>query len=411
MINTPAPTPKAQSLAACLASTRSLVAVALLFAVNGMVVGGYGGALPSIRVRLEIDSTQIAFLLGAAGLSAIISMQIGGRLADSIGARQVALGSLPLLIAAPVAFAFATTYVVAVLGAVLLGLGNGALDMAMNALGVQVEGARQRPVMSFLHALWSVGSFAGAGCVVLLATLSGRNGPAIVMPLMLLMAFAAFAAFAVACVIAPPTAVIRHRVDGMRTRIPNVAWLLALMAVGFGLAEGTAYDWSSLQVTEVAQVDSTTGALGFVAVSGTMVLIRLVGDRLVERFGRGAVVRFGGGCAGVGYLAVTLVSGLAPLIIGWLLVGLGVGMIAPQVYAVAGHAGGGRVLAIVVTFGYAAFLVGPAVMGFFVSRIGLHHAMVVPALLCMGIVGLAGVMPRGDSEGEGYRLTPRDGLP
>ncbi len=52
----------------------------------------------------------------------------------------------------------------------------------------------------------------------------------------------------------------------------------------------------------------------------------------------------------------------------------------------AGHLGGGRVLAVVVTFGYAAFLLGPAVVGFLVSWLGIHHAMAVPALLCAGII-------------------------
>jgi DNA-binding MarR family transcriptional regulator len=79
------------------------------------------------------------------------------------------------------------------------------------------------------------------------------------------------------------------------------------------------------------------------------------------------------------------------------LVGLGVGMIAPQVYAVAGHIGGGRVLAVVVTFGYAAFLIGPAVVGFLVNQLGIHHAMIVPAVLCAGIIGLAFTMPREDA--------------
>ena len=82
-------------------------------------------------------------------------------------------------------------------------------------------------------------------------------------------------------------------------------------------------------------------------------------------------------------------------------------MIAPQVYAIAGHIGGGRVLAVVVTFGYAAFLAGPgyaaflagpAVVGFLVVHLGLHHTMAVPALLCVGIVGLAATMPKNDAD-------------
>ena len=142
----------------------------------------------------------------------------------------------------------------------------------------------------------------------------------------------------------------------------------------------------------------TTGALGLIAVSGFMVVIRLLGDRLVGRFGRRAVVRFGGACAALGYLAVTLVSSLPLLVLGWCLVGFGVGMIAPQVYAVAGHLGGGRVLAVVVTFGYAAFLVGPAVVGLLVRHVGIHHAMAVPAVLCAGIIALAATMPRTDRD-------------
>ncbi len=392
------PTTPPRDLTARLSSTTSVVAVALLFAVNGLIIGGYGGALPSIRERLDIDATRIAILLFTAGVAAIIAMQVGGRLSDSIGARQVALAALPVLIAAAVVFAFAATYPLALVGAVLLGLGNGSMDVAMNAVGVQVEGARKRPIMSSFHALWSLGGFVGAGSVLLMATVFDIDDAAIVMPLMLFLAALATVACVVAFRITPPTAVIPHTVNGVRTKIPSVAWLLAIMALAFGLSEGTATDWAALHVTEVAQVDATTGALGLIAVSGFMVVIRLLGDRLVARFGRRAVVRFGGGCAAIGYGTVTLVSGLPLLLVGWALVGLGVGMIAPQVYAVAGHIGGGRVLAVVVTFGYAAFLAGPAVIGFLVNHLGMQHAMAVPAVLCVGIVALAGAMPKSDAD-------------
>jgi MFS family permease len=386
------------ALTARLATTRSVVAVAVLFAANGLVIGGYGGALPSIRERLDIDAAHIAILLFTTGLAGIVAMQVAGRLSDALGARQVSLTGLAIIIVAAATFAFAATFPLAVAGAVLLGLGNGTIDVAMNAVGVQVEGARRSPIMSSFHALWSLGGLVGAGSVFLTATMLDLDGAAIVMPLMLFLASLALVALVVAVRLTPPTAVVEHHVDGVRTKIPRVAWLLAAMALAFGLSEGTATDWSALHVTEVAQVDSTTGALGLVAVSGFMVVIRLLGDRLVARFGRRAVVRFGGTCAAIGYGTVTLVSALPLLLAGWALVGLGVGMIAPQVYAVAGHLGGGRVLAVVVTFGYAAFLAGPAIIGYLVTQLGLHHAMAVPALLCAGIIGLAATMPGDDHD-------------
>ena len=393
---TPAATPSAV-LTDRLARRRSTVAVALLFAVNGLVIGGYGGVLPSIRERLDLTATDIAVLLVTAGLAGIAAMQVAGRLSDAVGARPVALAGIPVLVAAAGTLAVATAFPAAVAGAVLLGLGNGIIDVAMNAIGVQVESARGRPVMSFFHAMWSVGGFLGAGAVLVVATALDLRGASIVRPLLLAIAVVALAGFVVAVRITPPTARVRHTEDGRRTRIPPVAWLLAIMALAFGLSEGTATDWSSLHVTEVAHVDSTTGALGLAAVQGFMVVIRLLGDRLVSRFGRRAVVRFGGACAAVGYATVTLVGGLPLLVTGWALVGLGVGMIAPQVYAVAGHLGGGRVLAVVVTFGYAAFLAGPAVIGFLVNHLGIHHAMAVPAVLCVGIVGLAVTMSKNDA--------------
>ena len=382
-----------------LAAPVARAAVTLMFAANGLVLGGWGGSLPSLRDKLAINDGQIALMLFLAGIAGITSMQIGGRLADRVGARRITLVALPVLVVAVATLAIAPSYPVAVVGALVLGLGNGAMDVAMNAVGVQVEAARREPVMSSFHAFFSIGSLLGAAAVLGLSAAFGLTGGAIVTPLLLTLAVVAVVVIVVLLRIAPTAAPVEHRSsDGERIRIPRAAYVLGIMALAFGLSEGTAVDWSSIHITDVAHVDPTTGAIGLVAVSAFMVVIRLLGDRLVTRFGRRAIVRFGGVSAALGYLAVTLVSSLPLLVAGWALVGLGVGMIAPQVYAVAGHLGGGRVLAVVVTFGYAAFLAGPAVVGFLVRHVGIHHAMAVPAVLCAGIVALAATMPREDRD-------------
>ncbi|WBQ08020.1 MFS transporter [Kribbella sp. CA-293567] len=376
-------------------STRTAAAaVFLLFVTNGMLIGGIGGTLPALRERLDIDASGLSLLLFCLAFSAVVSMQVGGRLADRIGARPVALCTLTLLALGVGTLAFTTSLPGAIIAMVLAGLGNGAMDVAMNSLGVEVEQARPKPIMSRFHAFWSVGNLLAAGTVVLIARLFGKTGGANVGPALGTLCVTGLLSIAVCYRIVPAGRRIEHTTDGVRTAIPRLAWALGLMAFCFGLAEGTAIDWSSVHVTDVARIDPSTGALGLVAVSGFMVIIRLLGDRAVSRIGRRAVVRIGSVTAIGGYLLTVLVQPLPLLLIGWALVGVGVGLVAPQVYAVAGHVGGGRMLAIVVTFGYAAFLVGPAIIGQLVEHVGIQQAMILPLALSGCLVSVSVVLPR-----------------
>ena len=60
-----------------LGGTRSLLAVAGLFAVNGTLVGGIGATLPAMRVRLGVDAGGLAVVLVSLAAGALMSMQIG----------------------------------------------------------------------------------------------------------------------------------------------------------------------------------------------------------------------------------------------------------------------------------------------------------------------------------------------
>ncbi|MFC0623951.1 MFS transporter [Kribbella deserti] len=377
-----------------LAAKSAAVAVGALFAINGTILGGIGGTLPALRERLGIDASGISLLLLSLAVSAVLSMQIGGRLADAIGARPVALFTAVMLVVAIGTLSVAHSLPLAIVAMVLAGLGNGAMDVAMNSLGVQVEKVRPKPVMSRFHGFFSIGNLVGAAVIVLIARAFDRPGGSVVGPALGTLCVFGLVALALVFRFVPVGERVTHHQDGVRTPLPRLTWLLGVMAFCFGLAEGTAVDWSSVHVTDVARIDPSTGALGLVAVSGFMVVIRLLGDRIVDRVGRRAVVRFGGVTAVLGYLVTVFTEPLGLLLIGWALVGLGVGLVAPQVYAVAGHTGGGRMLAVVVTFGYAAFLIGPVLIGQLVNHIGIQNAMILPLVLSLALVAVSPVLPR-----------------
>jgi MFS family permease len=383
-------------------SRGAVVAVGAVFAINGLAIGGWAGVLPALRTRLGIDAGTLAVLLFVVGVAAVASMQVGGRMADRVGGRRVTLTALPLMIAGAVVLAFATTFPLAVVAGVLLGLGNGATDVAMNALGVAVDKARPVPVMSRFHAFWSIGSFAGAAVVFLSALVFGDENGSVVLPAMLAVSVLALAGLLVTLRWIPETEPLPHTVDGKKERIPPIAWLLGVMAICFGLMEGTAYDWSSIHLADVARVDPGTASIAVVTVTLFMVAMRLAGDWAVARFGHRPVVWAGAAAAAVGYAITVVATSVTVLLVGWAFVGFGVAMIAPQVYAASGYLGGGRMLAVVVTFGYAAFLAGPAMLGWLVHTFGVQKAMLLPFVLSFVLVVVVKWMPsihRGSVDG------------
>ena len=382
---------------------RDFLAVATLFLADGLVVGVFGGSLPGLRERLDLGAGHIVGVLMTAGVVAIASMNLSGPVADRRGARlPTVVGGVTMAVSALVMGA-APGYATLLVGAAIFGLGNGAMDVAMNALGVSVEQARGRPVMSRLHASFSIGSFVGALVVVLLGHLLTADAT----PRWSLWTAAVLITVLLVVVVPrtpqSPVRAVRPAGDDEPSRsglarVPAAVWLLAAMAVCFGMTEGTAIDWSSLHVADVADVSPSSGAWGLACVSGFMVLIRLAGDTVVERLGRATVVRAGAAGALVGYLFTAFVGGLPLILTGWCLVGLGVGLVAPQIYGLAGHIGGGRGLALVVSFGYAAFLVGPALIGFVAGQSDLQRAMLVPVVTAVGLIVMSARLPEDPTE-------------
>jgi MFS family permease len=377
--------------------------VAGLFVVNGLLIGGIGGTLPAMRDRLSVGTGGLAVLLVSLTVTALGSMQIGGRLADSHGAGRVALPACALLTVGVGLLAFAPTLPLAAAAMALAGLGNGAMDVSMNALGVRVEAVRTKPVMSRLHACFSIGNLTGAGTVILIARLVADGAGAVTPTLVTLALVSVTAQLTIARWLPQTSPLTPVRESAGWRRIPAGALLLGAMAFSFGLAEGTAVDWSSVHVTDVAKVSPSSGAWGLVAVSSFMVLVRLFGDRAVAAFGRVNVVRVGGLMAAGGYLVAILGESMPILLVGWALVGFGIGLVAPQVYAAAGHAGGGRLLAVVVTFGYGAFLIGPAIIGALIGQVGIRHTMAFPLVLALALVALSGGMSRAGQAGAAAR--------
>ena len=62
-----------------------------IFLVNGLMIGAWGGSLPGLRERLHTDASGIGLVLLLAGASAIVAMQVSGRVSDRLTPRLPSL--------------------------------------------------------------------------------------------------------------------------------------------------------------------------------------------------------------------------------------------------------------------------------------------------------------------------------
>lgn len=365
------------------------------FVVNGMFIGVWGGSLPGLRAKLDLNDGHVAILLFCVGAAGAIAMQFAGRIAERIGAKIPTYAGAAVQIALLVAIAYSPTMGWTVVFAIVFGIGNGVMDVCMNALAVEIEQARSRPIMSRIHGSWSIGALLGSFSVVAFRGVSSDVAARVPYPIVTVAVVGAVTlawAWRSAHDVRPDT-VDASGAPVVRARLPRSVWLLAAMALCFGITEGTAVDWSSLHVTDVAGVDESTGAMGLVAVSALMFIVRMLGDFAAERLGRRRVVQLAAVIASVGYTLTTLFTSLPLVLAAWALVGFGVGLIAPNIYGLAGHLGGPRMLAAVTSAGYTAFLSGPALIGWVSHHVGLQRAMLVPLITAFGLVLMSLRMP------------------
>jgi len=351
--------------------------VALLFFVNGMAVGSWLPRLPEIRDRLGLDLGTLGLTLALGGLGSLIGSSISGLIIGRFGSRRSAVvAALVVYLFLPLIAAVPTTSLLAVVLA-FMGFVDAQADVGMNAVGVGVEEAVGRSVMTRLHGLWSLGTLVGSGLSALAILLGLRLGA----QLLIMSVLGLSAALASVRLIAesPP----RAR-EGQRS-----GRLAAGLMLAGGLAvfvEGAPFDWSALFLADVTGSGEALAGTGVIVFTAGMLAGRLAGDHVVDRFGAIRTLYVG---IVVAVLALSLVVGLQTAgmaLVGFAVWGLGISVALPVLYKLAGShpsLGEGSGLAALTVGTRLGFMAAPALVGVSATARSLPAALAV-------VVGLAG---------------------
>jgi MFS family permease len=363
------------------------LAVKILFFLNGFIHANYFSRLPRIQEHFSIDNGTLGFVLLSASIGALFAMPFTGWMIIRNGSRKVTIFAgyfycvmVPFIPLMPNVYLLMGLFFV-------MGVSTGMLDVAMNAQAVMVEQQLKKPIMTSFHALFSVGMMLGALCGSLFAEINTT----------LFIHFSTIAGASVPIVFIARYYLIHDKPlvkddDTPAFRLPNAAMVsVGVIAFCCMLGEGAMADWSTNYMENIAKASESLAPLGLSAFALAMTIGRILGDGARVKFGDRMLMIVCGLIALVGLsIAIIFIQPWA-VIAGFFIVGIGLSVIVPIAYSIAGGAKDlppGVGLAMVTTVGYSGFLFGPPIIGFLADIFTLRYALVLVLILFTLLVWL-----------------------
>ncbi|KND26686.1 MFS transporter [Streptomyces acidiscabies] len=369
---------------------RGRYAISAVFAVHGGVTGSFATRIPWIQDHAGLGAGQLGFALAFTAFGAACAMPLAGWITHHLGTRTALRTLLALWTLSLVLPSLAPNLLTLCLAMFAYGAASGMADVAMNAMGVEIEHRLGRSIMSGLHGMWSVGTLIGSGAGTLAAHLGADARIHHALAALILTALGLTACHWVLDL--RPTQ--GEEAPPRFTLPPRSALLIG--AVGFCavFAEGASMDWSAVYLEDRLTASAGLAAACTTGFMLTMAIARLAGDAVVDRFGVVRTVRAGGGLAVAGGALVVVAGHPAVAMAGFGLMGFGIAVVIPLCFAAAGRSGPNpsQAIAGVATITYTSGLIAPSLIG------GVAHATsltvsfgVVTALSC-GLLLFAGVL-------------------
>ncbi|WP_025741599.1 MFS transporter [Aquimarina pacifica] len=352
-----------------------------VFASINIVTGTWVLYLPHIKIKFGFNDAQMGTLFFFMALGLLISIPCVPYINKKIGvghSTKIGIIAYALLFNLP---PLAPSYWVLCLYLLLIGIASGFTDVSMNALVSTIEKRNQQNFMSAAHGFFSLGGFigAGVGSLVIILLPSPSYHMLLISSLIILSNILLFKKYD------QVKEFIEKEAQKSGRIFKDIKPILALSILAFisMFNEGAVEHWSNLFLFEVAQLSHNQSGLGFILFSLTMTLGRFLGDDISYKIGAIRTINYG--CIlGIGAYLLVLSSNPYMSTMGFGFLGLGLSVIIPEIFRLAGRTQGisaSLAISTVSGIGFIGFLIGPIVLGLISYRSSIIMSYVFLLLL------------------------------
>ncbi|WP_169166809.1 MFS transporter [Cellulomonas taurus] len=380
---------------------RARAAVAALFLTNGALFANLIPRYPQIKADLGLSNATYGLAIAAFPTGAIVAglgaawaiRRLGSARAAVLGTIVTALGVFGAALAPSVGLLVTALFLAGAMDAIT--------DVAQNAHGLRVQRRYGRSIINSFHAVWSIGAVLGGSMAAGAIALDIPRGVHLAVSGVL---FSLVALVALRfCLpgrdgdeqaVADPGQ-LGDRVGASRGRVVVILAALVLIATAGTLVEDAGNSWAAIYLSGSLGASAAVAATGYIALTGAQFVGRVLGDRLVDRFGQRAVARAGGTLVAVGMALALAFPSVPGTILGFAAAGFGVATLVPAAMHEADELPGlkpGTGLTVVSWLMRIGFLASPPLVGLVADASGLRTGLLVVPFAGIVVVATAGVL-------------------
>lgn len=356
----------------------------------------------------NLDPAQTSLMLLCLALGNVTTAPIWGAVIERKSLRSVTKISsiaMALCICVIALGAYIHAFELALAGCICMGASAGCFNVANNMSGVAVEKRSQKTLLPKFHAFYGVGVVLATAISFLVSSLD----------ISLLGQFALVASLAIAVSLwrtrflyasykeEHHDAIVSNIEEGSavmskstkpskRDEINLRLLMVGGIVMGCTMAEGSGHDWIASGIVQGLGVPESTAIAGFWAFAIALMVMRFAGSRLVDRFGRVAVLRVCFLVAMLGFALYIFSDALGLVVLGCALWGFGVSMGYPLGISAASDGSGNSAFraSVVASIGSTMNIACPPLIGALANWAGIRISLLIPmfglliALLCSG---------------------------
>ncbi len=359
---------------------------ALFFSIS-FFVGLWTVRIPDIKDQIGTDYQGMSYLFVIFSLGSIFTMIIAPKIIQNFSSKFIGLLTGFVISFLWVFIPFVSSFYQMAVLSFIFGSSYGIIEIVLNLQATSLEKKYEKPIMSGIHAFWSIGLLGGsfATSLFLEYEISFLINSLVFIVLI-------FPLFFFGSLTLKDTNSTPQKLSAIFFKWPKIVLILVIFSTTCVFLEGGTDSWGALYMRDYLLAEGFSIGIAAIAFNGSMVFGRLTGDKLKSVFGIYNFLFISIILSLLGSLIIFISKFAFISILGFIIAGFGVASIVPICYTLISRIEnldqtvGVTIITLAV---YGNFTIAPPILGYTANLLGIQYVYLPISILFIVCLGLA----------------------